>query len=108
MTPDSSTLIDVIMTSSNNIVEDSGVVVSHFSDHFLVYTSLKLKLPKSPSGSVNLRSYKNYDRHKFVEDLEVFKFHDMRPPLLTTQVKCLITSTQIFSMCLRVTPQLKQ
>ena len=44
MTENSSTRIDVIMTSSNNIVEDSGVVVSHISDHFLVYTSLKLKL----------------------------------------------------------------
>ena len=57
VTENSSTLIDVIMTSSNNIVEDSGVVVSHISEHFLVYTSLKLKLPKSPSGSVNIRSY---------------------------------------------------
>ena len=67
MTPDSSTLLDVIMTSSNNIVEDSGVAVSHISDHFLVsLSSLKLKLPKSPSGSVNLKSYKNYDRGKFV------------------------------------------
>ena len=45
VTENSSTHIDVIMTSSNNIVEDSGVVVSHISDHFLVYTSLKLKLP---------------------------------------------------------------
>ena len=68
VTGNSSTLIDVIMTSSNNIVEDSGVVVCHIS--FLVYTSLKLKLPKSPSGSVNIRSYKNYGRDKFVEDLK--------------------------------------
>ena len=75
MTPNSSTLIDVIMTSNNNIVEDSGVVVSHISDHFLVYTSLKLKLRKSPSDSVNIRSYKNYDRDKFVEDLEQVSWH---------------------------------
>ena len=66
----SSNLIDVIMTSSDNIVEESGVVVSHVSDHFLVYTSLKLKLPKSPSGSVNIRSYNNYDYDKFVKDLK--------------------------------------
>ena len=51
------------------------MVVSHISDHFLVYTSLKLKLPKSPSGSVNLRSYKNYDRDKSVEDLEQVSWH---------------------------------
>ena len=70
MTKNSSNLINVIMTSSNNIVEESGVVVSHVCDHFLVYTSLKLKLPKSPSGSVNIRSYKNYDCDKFVEDLK--------------------------------------
>ena len=70
VTENSSNLINVIMTSSNNIVEESGVVVSHVCDHFLVYTSLKLKLPKSPSGSVNIRSYKNYDCDKFVEDLK--------------------------------------
>ena len=56
VTENLSTLINVIMTSSNNIVEDSGVIVSHINDHFLVYTSLKLKLLKSPSGSVNIRS----------------------------------------------------
>ena len=76
MTENSSTRIDVIMTSSNNIVEDSGVVVSHISDHFLVSTSLELKLPKSPSGSVNIRSYKNYDRDKFVEDLKQVSWHE--------------------------------
>ena len=51
------------------------MVVSHISDQFLVYTSLKLKLPKSPSGSVNIRSYKNYDRDKFVEDLKQVSWH---------------------------------
>ena len=70
VTENSSNLINVIMTSSNNIVEESGVVVSHVGDHFLVYTSLKLKLPWSPSGSVNIRSYKNYDCDKFVKDLK--------------------------------------
>ena len=77
MTENSSTLIDVIMTSTNNIVEDSGVVVSHISDHFLVSTSLELKLPKSSSGSVNIRSYKNYDRNKFVEDLKQVSWHEI-------------------------------
>ena len=76
VTENSSTLIDVIMTFTNNIVEDSGVVVSHISDHFLVSTSLELKLPKSPSGSVNIRSYKNYDRNKFVEDLKQVSWHE--------------------------------
>ena len=52
------------------------MVVSHISDQFLVYTSLKLKLPKSPSGSVNIRSYKNYDRDKFVEDLKQVSWHE--------------------------------
>ena len=76
VTENASTLIDVIMTSSNNIVEDSGVVVSHISDHFLVYTYLKLKLPKSLSSSVNIRSYKNYNRDKFVEDLKQVSWHE--------------------------------
>ena len=56
--------------------KNGGVVVSHISDHFLVYISLKLRLPKSPTGFVNVRSYKNYDRDKFVKDLEQVSWHE--------------------------------
>ena len=65
-----STLIEVIMTSSNALVERSGVLKSHISDHYLVYALLKLKISKPPPSYVKVRSYKNYDSQCFVSDLE--------------------------------------
>lgn len=70
VTATSSTLIDVIMTSSTDLVERSGVLQSHISDHYLVDVLLKLKIPKPPPSYVKVRSYKNYDSQRFVSDLE--------------------------------------
>ena len=70
VTETSSTLIDVIMTSSIDLVERSGVLKSHISDHYLVYALLKLKISKPPPSYVKVRSYKNYDSQCFVSDLE--------------------------------------
>ena len=46
VTETSSTLIDVIMTSSIDLVERTDVLKSHISDHYLVYAFLKLKISK--------------------------------------------------------------
>ena len=46
ITSESSTLIDIIMTSDDSLVTEGGVEEIHISDHFLVYSILKLKLPK--------------------------------------------------------------
>jgi hypothetical protein len=46
VTLQSSSLIDVILTSNTSLVVESGVEETHISDHFLVYSILKLKLPK--------------------------------------------------------------
>ena len=70
VTETSSTLIEVIMTSSIALVERSGVLKSHISDHYLVYALLKLKISKPPPSYVKVRSYKNYDSQCFVSDLE--------------------------------------
>ena len=70
MTEILSTLIDVIMTSSTDLVERSSVLESHISDHYLVYAFLKLKISNPPPSYVKVRSYKNYDSQCFVSDLE--------------------------------------
>ena len=70
VTETSSTLIDVIMTSSTDLVERSDVLKSHISDHYLVYAFLKLKISKPPPSYMKVRSYKNYDSQCFVSDLE--------------------------------------
>ena len=54
VTETSSTLIDVIMTSSIDLVERSGVLKSHVSDHYLVYALLKLKISKPPPSYVKV------------------------------------------------------
>lgn len=61
VTVTSSTLIYMVMTSNTKLVEKSRVVVSHTSDHYLVYATLQLKLPKPHVNFVKARSYKNYD-----------------------------------------------
>jgi hypothetical protein len=65
----SSTLIDVIMTTNTGLVAESGVVENHISDHYLIFTMLKLKLPKLQPAFINVRSYKHYDRNMFLEDI---------------------------------------
>ena len=71
VTETSSTLNDVIMTSSIDLVERSGVLKSHISDHYLVYALLKLKISKPPPSNVKVRSYKNCDSQCFVSDLDM-------------------------------------
>ena len=46
------------------------MVVSHISDHYLVYAALKINLPKPPVNFIKARSYKNYGSHRFVSDFE--------------------------------------
>ncbi|XP_068680135.1 uncharacterized protein [Montipora foliosa] len=69
VTSQSSSLIDVILTSDASLVVDSGVEETHISDHFLVYSKLELKRPKPEQIYITCRSYKHYDAHDFVEDL---------------------------------------
>ena len=79
MTVTSSTLIDVIMTSSINLVERSAVLKSHISDHYLVYAFFKLKISKTPPSYVKIKSYKNYDSQRFVSDLERVPCDEVAP-----------------------------
>ena len=69
VTPQSPSLIDVILTSNTAIVAESGVVENHISDHYLIHIVLELKLPKPPSTYIIAKSFKNYDPDRFVADL---------------------------------------
>ena len=70
LTLQSSSLIDVILTSNTSLVAESGVEETHLSDHFLVYSILKLKLPKKSPDYMITRSFKNYSSEAFKNDLE--------------------------------------
>ena len=65
----SSSLIDVIMASNTAIVVESGVVESHIIHHYLVYSVLNLKLPKSPPTYITARTYRCYDPDNLVDEL---------------------------------------
>ena len=69
MTRQSSTLIDVVLTSDPALVKASGVFETTISDHFLVYVVLDLKMPKLKARYVNTRSYKHYNVEKFSADI---------------------------------------
>jgi hypothetical protein len=55
VTPKSSTLIDVIMTTNTGLVAESGVVENHISDHYMIFTVPELKLPKLQPALINVR-----------------------------------------------------
>ena len=77
VTETSSSLIDIIMTSNVSLVENYGVVLSHISDHYLIYASLKLKMLKPPPSYKCVRSYKNYKPDSFLADLQRIPWYDI-------------------------------
>ena len=76
MTENSASLIDAIMTSNVNLVENHGVVASHISDHYLTYVSVKLKMPKPSVSYICTRSYKNYASDRFLADLKQVPWYE--------------------------------
>jgi hypothetical protein len=57
------------MTSNSSLVVGSGMLETHVSNHYLVFSGLNLKMPKPAPIYITARNYKNYDRHSFLEDL---------------------------------------
>ena len=64
-----SSLIDVIMVSTPDLVHESGTMTHAISDHLPVYVVLKLKRPKPPPCYITVRSYKKYNSESFLIDL---------------------------------------
>ena len=77
ITESSQSLIDVIITINKDIVTSSGVLASSISDQNLIYLLLNLKVPRAKPSYVSIRSYKNYNPTKFLEDLQFAPFHIM-------------------------------
>ena len=69
ITDTSQSLIDVILVSTEAVVLESGVLDSTISDHFPIYVSTKLKVPKTSPTYITVRSHKNYDPTAFSSDL---------------------------------------
>ena len=69
ITESSESLIDVVISSTLDLVQESGVIETCMSDHFSVYMVLNLKLPKQPRSYITVRSFKNYNPMLFTADL---------------------------------------
>ena len=68
-------LIDVVLTTNENLIADCVVTISAVRDHSLVSVTLKLKASKPRPSYVITRSYKNYNPEAFRDDLARVPFH---------------------------------
>ena len=75
VTDKSQTLIDVVLTTNENVVNACEVMSSTISDHSLVCVTLKMKAPKPRCTYITVRSYNNYTHAKFIEDLASIPFY---------------------------------
>ncbi|CAH3154104.1 unnamed protein product, partial [Pocillopora meandrina] len=75
VTDNSESLIDVVMTTNENLVAFSDVQMSTISDHNLVNITLKPKKPRIKHSYVIIRSYRNYKVDNFLHDLSLMPFH---------------------------------
>ena len=75
ITKTSQSLIDVALTTNENIIYSCKVKSSTISDHNLISLALKLQPPKKSLTYISTRSYNNYYSLKFADDLAHAPFH---------------------------------
>ena len=70
MTSTSSSVIDHIMTTCPDLHSRSDVVETTISDHYLIYTVLNSKPNFKNTKYIYCRSFKNFDKASFLNELE--------------------------------------
>ena len=71
ITPNSKTLLDIIITKMDDTkVVDSGVIHVGISDHSLVYAGRKVAVLKEKPKIVETRQFKNFNTARFQQDLD--------------------------------------
>ncbi|CAB4022369.1 Hypothetical predicted protein, partial [Paramuricea clavata] len=70
-----STLIDVILTTIPQHFLTSGTIDTHISDHYLIFSVMKAKLPRPKPKVIKYRSYKYFNGEEFNADLRAIPFH---------------------------------
>ena len=70
VTKDTSTLIDLVITSKAELIKHTMTLELGISDHKLVNACLMTKIKRPPPKIVKARSYKHFDQSKFVKDIE--------------------------------------
>ena len=69
VTMTSSSLIDVIMTTSPECHTHTGVMKLTLNDHFMPFTIIDGSTSKSPSRFVTIRDYKRFNVNAFLEEI---------------------------------------
>ena len=67
----SESLIDILMVSNPVLVRNSGVLKLTTGDHYAVYTTLNLRIPKAKATYISTRNYKIYNAEKFSADVSM-------------------------------------
>ena len=75
VTPTSSTLIDLIVTTSKDLIKNVGSYPLGISDHNLVYTVARLVYKGPPPKFVQIPNYNKLNEKSFKRDLENAPFH---------------------------------
>lgn len=65
----SKTLIDLIFTNREHKIVQSGIIHTTLSDHSLFFCVMKGGVPKLPPRKFEYRSFKNYNKTEFINDL---------------------------------------
>ncbi len=69
VTVDSSTIIDLILSSIPNRHKSTGVIKTTISDHYMVYTILNDKVEKRKPKTIRYRCFKSFDCNSFCSEL---------------------------------------
>ena len=96
VTENSSSLIDVILASNIALVIDTMVMETHISDHFLIYSVLTLKSPKTPPNYIKSRTLKNCNAESFLLDLQAQQVAWTENYVITDASKKLDYFNQVF------------
>ena len=78
ITPGSSTLIDLIVTTKPVLINRKGVLPLGISDHCLIYATLNLKHKRPPPKVINARNYKQFQADQSRADITAAPFHVAR------------------------------
>ena len=70
ITERSSTLIDLLFSNTTHRVTDHGVIHLTISDHSMIFCVVKSGVTKAPRKAIEYRSFKNYSKADFVNDLK--------------------------------------
>jgi hypothetical protein len=74
-TTTSGTLIDLIVTWSENLIKTTGVFPLGISDHNLLYATMRLKNKRPPPKYIKTRNYARFNQEHFRCDIESAPFH---------------------------------